>query len=126
MGESGSRYTDQGRGGLSDGGKGQGARHQLDFRRASGDGGVWGEGVGGANSIENIESSWGSGGKRSLTRSVTCVTFQGWMGVCVGWVVVGATSTLTPFRSPNYSQPYYKHHQEHPSSALQRYGNIFS
>ena len=41
-GEGTNRYVDHRRGGLSDGGEGQGTRHQPDFRWASRDGGVWG------------------------------------------------------------------------------------
>ena len=40
--ESGVGHADHGRGGLPYGGEGQRTRHQSDFRRASGDGGVWG------------------------------------------------------------------------------------
>ena len=46
-----------GGGGLSDGGEGQGTRQQPDFRRASWDGGVWGERVEGANSSPGVEIS---------------------------------------------------------------------
>ncbi len=56
-------------------GEGQGTGHQPDFRRAPGDEGIWGAESGGSNSSANVEVSWGFGRKRSLTRSVTRVTF---------------------------------------------------
>jgi len=45
-GEGGVGHTDHGGGRLSDRGEGQGVGYQSNLRRASGNGGVWGEGVG--------------------------------------------------------------------------------
>lgn len=45
-GESAVGHVDYRRGGLSYGGEGERTGHQPDLRRASGDGGIWGKGVG--------------------------------------------------------------------------------
>ena len=42
-GDGGARHANHGRGRLSNGSEGQRTRHQPDFRRALGDGGVWGK-----------------------------------------------------------------------------------
>ena len=57
-GEGGFRHTDHGRGGLSDGGEGQGTGHQPDFRWASKDGNFWSEAIG--SSHQNLKERFGS------------------------------------------------------------------